>query len=93
MKEKQKKEYSNTPKMENTQINEMDQTNTFMIVNVEDKWRIGVAGRWLSRNEFATKEEAQQYINQKPWDLIGNYAATLAEFVVKEMFNQNKVQQ
>lgn len=82
MKEETKKEYTNTPKVEEPKITaSLDESETFMIVNIEDKWRIGINGRWMTKEIFKTKEDAQAYINSKPWELIMNLAGMVAEFV------------
>ena len=78
---KKSKEYSNTPKMGEVQKNQLDNSGTFMIINVEDKWRIGMANRWMTKEVFNTAEEAQKYIDSKPWELIMNLAGTIAEYV------------
>lgn len=85
-----KNKYTNVPKVEEVQKNQFDESGTFMIVNVEDKWRIGVAGRWVTKETFETPEAAQKYIDQKPWDILMNAMAIMAEFMYKEMSNQNK---
>ena len=87
---KTKKEYTNVPKTTEAVVSELDTTETFMIVNIEDKWRIGMNGRWMTKRTFNSKEEAQNYINEKPWDLIMNLAGTIAEYVV---WNSNILKQ
>lgn len=76
------KKYSKVPQLGEPVKNQLDQSGTFMIVNVEDKWRIGMSGRWLTQEKFNTPEEAEAYIASKPWDLIMNLAGFIAEYVV-----------
>ena len=47
-----------------------------------------MAGRWVTKEQFKTKEEAQKYINAKPWDILMNTAAIMAEFMYKELNGQ-----
>lgn len=90
MEEKTKKEYNNVPKQETKIQGSLDESGTFMVVNVEDKWRIGLNGRWLTKEIFASREEAQAYINTKPWELIMNLAGLVAEFTIWNDKQQNK---
>lgn len=85
-----KTNYENVPEVKEVQKNQFDETGTFLIVNVEDKWRIGVAGRWVTKEVFDTPEAAQQYIDQKPWDILMNAMAIMAEFMYKELKNSEK---
>lgn len=86
---KTKKGYTNVPKTTEVVKNQLDESGNFMIVNVEDQWRIGMAGRWMTTKKFKTPEEAQQYINSKPWELIMNLAGSIAEYVVQEAQKAN----
>ena len=86
-----RKDYSNVPKTTEVQKNQLDNSENFLIVNVEDKWRIGIANRWVTRQAFSSPEEAQKYIDQKPWDMIMNAAAIMAEFMYKEMTGNNNL--
>lgn len=88
--EKSKKGYTNVPKTTEVVKNQLDESGTFMIVNVENEWRIGMAGRWLTKKTFRTPEEAQQYINSKPWELIMNLAGSIAEYAIQEAQKANK---
>ena len=83
--EKPKKEYTNTPKMGEVKKTELDENEVFLIVNVEDKYQIALGEHWVTKQIFNTPEEAQQYINQKPWELLMNMAAVMAKFVNKEL--------
>lgn len=78
---KTKKEYTNTPTLTEVKKNQLDVSGTFMIVNIEEKWRIGIANRWMTNKIFNTAKEAEEYIQSKPWDLIMNLAGTIAEYV------------
>lgn len=84
---KSKKEYTNTPKLVNQAKSQLDTNELFLIVNIEDKWRIGLPGRWVTRQIFNSREEAQAYIDQKPWEMIMAVASVMAESmmaVIKE---------
>lgn len=87
---RKKEEYTNVPKTTEAVVSELDTTETFMIVNIEEKWRIGMNGTWMTKKTFKTKEEAQNYINEKPWELIMNLAGVIAEYVV---WNENILKQ
>ena len=86
--EKPKKEYTNTPKMSEVKKTELDENNVFLIVNVEDKYRIALGEHWVTKQIFDTPEEAQKYINSKPWELLMNVAAVMAKFVNSELNNK-----
>lgn len=85
---KPKKEYTNTPKMSEVKKTELDENDVFLIVNVEDKYRIALGEHWVTKELFNTSEEAQEYINKKPWELLMNMAAVMAKFVNKELNSQ-----
>lgn len=89
MAEKTKKEYSNVAKLGKVKKSELNRDGIFMIVNVEDKYRIGMAGRWMTNQIFDSSEEAEAYIQNKPWELIMNLAGTIAEFVVQNQGKNN----
>lgn len=82
---KSKKEYTNTPKMGEVKKTELDENNVFLIVNVEDTYRIALGEHWVTKQVFKTPEEAQKYINSKPWELLMNMAAVMAKFVNQEL--------
>lgn len=45
--------------------------NHFQILETEDgKHIIGLFGRLASKKEFETVEEAEQYVEERPWELI-----------------------
>ena len=52
-------------------VNEVDGT-PFVLLITDEKVRIGCAGKLCSNEEFKTEEEALQYIESKPWELITN---------------------
>lgn len=87
---KQTKKYSNIPQLGETVKNQLDESGTFLIVNVEDWYRIALGEHWVTKTKFKTPEEAQEYINQKPWELLMNMAAVMAKYVINETNNQNK---
>lgn len=79
---KPKKEYSNTPKVTEPIKNQIDETETFLLINQEGKWRIGLNGMWATKKVFENQEQAQKYINSKPYDLIMNLAGMIAEYII-----------
>lgn len=83
----QEKEYSNIPNLGEVKKSQLDSTELFLIVNVEDKYRIALANHWVTKKEFNTPEEAQAYIDQKPWELIMNMAGVIAQFAIEEAKN------
>lgn len=85
---KPKKEYSNTPKMGEVKKSQLDESGNFLIVNIEDKYRIALGEHWATKEVFQTPEEAQKYINLKPWELLMNMAAVMAKFVYNEINKQ-----
>lgn len=84
------KKYSNIPQLGEVVKNQLDESGNFLIVNVEDSYRIAMGEHWATKAKFKTPEEAQKYINQKPWELLMNMAAIMAKFVINETNNQNK---
>jgi len=89
MSKKTLKDYSNKPEMGKFNISQLDESEHFLIINVEDKWRIGLANRWVSKQIFNSAEEAQEYIKQKPWELIANTICVYAEFMIQEKVQKN----
>lgn len=55
----------------------------FDIVKNQSNYFIGVAGKLVSTKSFATKEEAEAYINSKPWELIINVSCLMYDLSKK----------
>lgn len=81
------KKYTNVPEMGEVKKTELDQNDVFLIVNVEDKYRIALGEHWVTMKIFDKPEEAQAYINAKPYELLLNIAAVMAKFVYSELLN------
>lgn len=63
------------------------------VQNEGNKWQITTGNYIISRMEFETYEEAEKYINKKPYDIIMNLCALIATNVYKlekETNNNNK---
>lgn len=82
------KDYTNEPKMGEVKKSQLDESGNFLIVNMEDTYRIALGEHWATKQVFKTPEEAQEYINNKPWELLMNMAAIMAKFVFNEINNQ-----
>lgn len=52
----------------------------------EKTYFIGLAGQIISENQFDSKDDAEDYIASRPWDLIINLVGT----TIKLMQNENK---
>lgn len=85
----EEKQYTNVPKTSEVKKTQLDNSELFLIVNAEDKYRISLANHWVTKQEFNTPEEAQAYIDSKPWDLIMNIAGVIAQFAIQEIVNNN----
>lgn len=55
----------------------------------EEKYVICIKDELASKEEFDTKEEAEQYIESKPWELIFNLNV-YTTLVLKTMKNEKK---
>lgn len=77
--------YSNVPEMGQVKKTELDRNDLFLIVNVEDTYRIALGEHWVTKEVFKTPEEAQAYIDAKPYELLMNLAAVMAKFVYNEI--------
>lgn len=82
------KKYTNVPDMGEVKKTELDQNDIFLIVNVEEKYRIALGEHWVTKKIFNTPEEAQAYIDAKPYELLMNVAAVMAKFVYSELKNK-----
>lgn len=64
----------------NTEIYE----EIFQIVEQNKVFFIGVSNNLVTRNSFATAEEAKAYIDSKPWELIINVACICMDMSNKQ---------
>lgn len=78
-----KKEYSNTPKIEEFKTNQVEQEDLFLIVNKDGKYLIALTNKIVSKQQFDTLEEARTYVQSKPWELILNATAVMMNYLQK----------
>lgn len=82
---KEKKEaYETKPKVQSTELVKTQQHDVFIIVEKNGQCLIALGDKIVSKNTFATIEEAQNYIDSKPWELIINATCAVWEIVVKQ---------
>lgn len=68
------------PKIKEEQVSKTHNYETiFTIVEQNGNFRIAVANKLISRMNFVTLEEAQSYIDSKPWELIINATCAIYE--------------
>ena len=56
----------------------------FRTVLHNEKYHILVGNQKVSINEFDTQEEAENYIDSKPWELIGNLSMLICKHQMEE---------
>lgn len=61
-----------------------------VVVEIDGKFLIGAFGAIVSQKEFTSLEDAEKYVESKPWELIINIAA-LAMKRLNEYENEQKV--
>lgn len=83
MTKKTKKEYSNIPKIEEFKTNQVEQEDLFLIVNKDGKYLIALTNKIVSKQQFNTLEEARNYVQSKPWELILNATAVMMNYLQK----------
>lgn len=66
-----------------TESNVTKFADIFDIVKHQGNFFIGVAGKLVSAKSFATKEEAEQFIAEKPWELIINVSCLMYDLSKK----------
>ena len=54
---------------------EIIENTPFAIVKQEEAWKIVIGNMIATPYEFVSKEAAEDYINEKPWELIWTMAA------------------
>lgn len=65
----------------------------FILARVTGHWKITLGYDVVSPKRFDTKEEAEEYVNQKPWELIlvaGHIYNKRIEAFLKERNKENK---
>ena len=78
----------NNPKFEKVHlVNESKHCKVFKIVKRKEKYIITLNMFNVSEKEFESVEDAENYIAEKPWELIFN--ALLAVEEVNKMKNEN----
>lgn len=79
----EKKEYTQKTELKEVTVNQVEVEDMFLIVNKDGKYLIALTNKIVSKEQFNTLEEAKKYIASKPWELILNTAAVMAQFVNK----------
>lgn len=60
----------------------------FTLVTKDGVVMIAIADKIVSRNSFASEEEAIKYIESKPWELIINVSCVCFDLVQKQSNNK-----
>ena len=60
----------------------------FQVVLVDDKYRIAIGKQIMSVKEFSSIDEAEEYINDKPWELIANLQLIVAHNLWTKSINE-----
>lgn len=84
---KQSKESKSKEENQNNSNYSEEWKHPFQTVNHNGEVRITIAGGLASRKKFKTIEEAEEYIETKPWDLIQT-VSIVAYHALKEMEKQ-----
>lgn len=74
---KKNKEFTGKPLVDVVESNETFEKEMFTIVNHNGEFLIALANNVVSREKFNTREEAEHYIDCKPWELIFNSCALM----------------
>lgn len=53
--------------------------NIFQVANVQGRYMIAVMDKIVTKKSFETQEEAIEYIDSKPWELIINVTCLISE--------------
>lgn len=64
-------------KMSEIEVDQQEQEDIFLIVRNDKKYLIAITNQIVSRKQFETVEEAREYIQSKPWELILNATAVM----------------
>ena len=63
-----------------------DRENIFTIVQMEkDKFRIALGNEIVVKKEFRTKQEAQEHIDKKGWEMLINVFCVVSEKVYEHL--------
>lgn len=87
---KKKEKFVKVPK---TEVKESVKTHVhdiFIIVEKNEQCFVALGDKIVSKNVFATVEEAKEYVDSKPWELIVNATCAVYEIVLKETAKNNK---
>lgn len=80
---------TNEPKTEIIESNQLEMyEDIFTVINHNGIFMIAVGNQVVSKERFATREEALHYIDCKPWSLILNTVAVMIEKL--QTLNNNK---
>lgn len=86
---KKKEAYTQQAQVGEVKTNKVEQYDLFNIFNNEERWYIALGNQVVTRKTFASREEAQHYVDCKPWELIFNSVAVMFENLNKIAQNQN----
>lgn len=81
---KNPKNYTNTPKVVNVDKVMTASYDMFTLVTKQGKTMIAVADKIVSREMFENEEQAQRYIDSKPWELLVNVACVCYDLMNKQ---------
>ena len=84
MAKKKEEGYETKPKVQSTELVKTHQHDVFIIVEKNGQCLIALGDKIISKCSFSTVEEAQNYIDSKPWELIINATCAVWEIVVKQ---------
>lgn len=70
---KQSNKNSSEEERQEVMIEYVDET-PFYIIGEEEEFVICSGNMRMSRKTFETEKEAREYVEEKPWELIGNLA-------------------
>lgn len=75
-----KEKFTQAPQTEIIESNQLEMVeDIFTLINHNGVFMIAVGNQVVSKERFATREEALHYINCKPWALILNTVAVMME--------------
>lgn len=82
---KKTKDYANKPKVKVERSTKTEQyEKIFTIVEQNGNFLIAVADKIITKNTFATSDEAKAYIDSKPYELIVNATCLLYELSLEQ---------
>ena len=89
-KKTKKEDYSQQPEVQVVESNETYGHELFTIVNHNGEHLVAVGNQVVTREKFATREEAIAYIDRKPWELIFNSCAVMFTNLMKQQENNQQ---